>query len=107
MTEDKKNHDFWEPPKSAKIIIVCAACRYGDFIVTGARHWDNIMINTVRKIYGNSSKEVCSKSDQGFIDQYGRFYSRQEAYQIVQENGQPFNAARNTIVGELYSEGLY
>ena len=46
--------------------------------------------------------------EQGFIDQWGRFYTRREAMKIVLENGQRFDKDRNGGNGEdLYSEGLY
>jgi hypothetical protein len=46
--------------------------------------------------------------EQGFIDQFGRFYNRKEAMKAVLENGQPFSLKRNGGSGEeLFSEGLY
>jgi hypothetical protein len=48
--------------------------------------------------------------DQGFVDQYGSFMSRYEAYQIALASGQlryP-EACGNGLDGpKLYSEGLY
>jgi len=96
-----------QQPEDAKVIIVCAANKLGDTTLIGARHCDDIMHSAARRIFGNSTKEFFTKSEQGFIDQFCRFYNRQEAYDIVQKNGQPFDAERNTIIGELYSEGLY
>ena len=97
----------WQPPEDAKIIIVCAANKLGDTTLIGARHGDDIMHKAARLIFGNQTKKFFTDSEQGFIDQFCRFYNRQEAYDIVQKKGQPFVADRNTIVGELYSEGLY
>lgn len=46
--------------------------------------------------------------EQGFIDQWGCFYTRTEAMQAVKASGQPFNIKRNGgNDDELYSEGLY
>jgi len=45
--------------------------------------------------------------EQGFINQFGDFLTREEALTIVQENGQRFNAERNGSTTELFSEGLY
>lgn len=98
----------WQPPKDAKVIIVCAANRTKDgTILAGARHWDDIMRTAAKKIYGGDRSVFGADTEQGFIDQWGRFYNREDAYDIVQKNGQPFNQERNAIVGELYSEGLY
>lgn len=106
MNNPNKTSD-WQPPENTKIIIVCAANKLGGTILIGARHCDDIMHSVARRIYGDSTKMFFTKSEQGFIDQFCRFYNRQDAYDIVQKNGQPFNAERNAIVGELYSEGLY
>lgn len=101
--------DDWEPPKDAKIIIVCAANRFKDgLIIAGARHFDNVMHGNVQRIFKTDNRKYqCSMSQQGFIDQWGRFYNRVDAFKIVQENGQPFNLERNGSDNVLYSEGLY
>jgi hypothetical protein len=50
----------------------------------------------------------CIVADQGFIDQWGQFYTRREAMRVVKESGQPFNLERNGSQDEkLFSEGLY
>ena len=96
--------DYWKEAGIQKPteIIVCAANRYGDLIVAGARHHDRVMNGVLRKIEG-----IPRKGDQGFINQFGEFRTREEAYKIVQENGQPFNQERNGTGDKLYSEGLY
>lgn len=46
-----------------------------------------------------------TQADQGFVDQFGRFYHRVEALQLAKQNGQLF---RNPGAAyELYSEDLY
>ncbi len=98
----------WQPPADARVVIVCAANKLGGTIITGARHYDTIMRSTIKRIYGEDSKMFSTHSEQGFIDQWGRFYNRQYAMKIVQANGQPFDAERNKGNGkDLYSEGLY
>lgn len=86
--------------------IVCAACWKGGFIVTGPRHFDNIMRNEIN----NRMDTFVGWHDakQGFIDQFGGFYDREEAMIIVKASGQPFNIERNGGSNKvLYSEGLY
>lgn len=46
-------------------------------------------------------------AEQGFIDQFGTFYNREEAMQIVLEGNQHFNITRNGGNVALFSEGLY
>lgn len=89
--------------------IVCAACKFGDFVATGPRHFDDTMFNQSEAYYNsiNGEREY-SKWEQGFIDQFGNFYNREEAMKIVKENGQPFDIERNGQQDHtLYSEGLY
>lgn len=42
---------------------------------------------------------------QGFIDQYGKFYDREEAWCVAEKNGQIIRDCG--CPGELYSENLY
>lgn len=105
----KVEQDYWENVSKPQEIIVCAANRHKVFktdILLGVRHWDKLMYNQVKS---NRSWNVFPSSsyEQGFINQFGEFRTREEAYKIVQENGQPFNTERNGCDKELYSEGLY
>lgn len=88
--------------------VVCAANRYGDFVVTGIRHHcpvmrqqiDLIGLNNLRHYAGDTGEE------QGFVDQYGNYLTREEAMVIAQKRGQV------TIGGThdpktLFSEDLY
>ena len=99
--------DYWKDNNIVKPqqIVVCAACKLGELIVCGARHYDTIM---------NLQIDACGRtgwgagSEEGFIDQFGQFLTRKEAMQVVKDNGQPFNKKRNGGSDkELYSEGLY
>ena len=95
----------WIPPETATPVIVCAACKYDDYIFCSPRHLDGISRKMIVRVLG--SNVLWSSFSQGFVDQWGRFYSREHAWDIVQWNGQPFNQERNAVIGELYSEGLY
>jgi len=49
-----------------------------------------------------------SEAEQGFIDQFGNFYNRNEALKTIHCNNlQIINYDRNGSTVELYSEGLY
>lgn len=88
--------------------VVCAANRYGDLIVCGARHHDKIMNKQIAILKALGREMKPTKGYQGFIDQYGVFMSREEALIIAKESGQPFDQERNSGNGKvLYSEGIY
>ncbi len=93
-----------------KPIIVCAAIRDSEnFIITGARHFDDIMHGQLA-MYNAFDNAPSKKWEQGFIDQFGKFHTRTEAMKIVKTGKQAFifNAERNGGNGfDLYSEGLY
>ena len=101
--------------------IVCAACRHPDGrIVTGPRHFDVTMWSQVLRVppheFINRTQFVdvppppevadWGKADQGFIDQYGAFLTREEAWPIADTNGQIIHD-RDWVTGRLHSEHLY
>lgn len=87
-------------------IIICAAIKDNKtgHIFLGARHFDKIMRMQIEK---SCIKPEPPYTEQGFIDQFGEFISREDALEIVKNNGQPFNAKNNGSSKALYSEGLY
>lgn len=99
--------DYWKDNniKKPRQHIVCAANRQGRFIVLGARHFDKLMNDQIGRIPSYLIRS--DKWEQGFIDQFGDFLTREEAMLIVVINGQPFNEKRNGCKSPLYSEGLY
>ena len=50
-------------------------------------------------------KLLDNTEEQGFIDQFGKFYNRKDAYIIAKENGQIIRDLGET--DELFSEHLY
>ena len=100
--------------------IVCAACKVGNIMFVGPRHWDKTMREQVSLLMGEPDKVVAFKKlfdthseylttgkrdEQGFIDQYGDFWTREEAAEIVTLNGQ--HLRNHDHGGMLYSEDLY
>ena len=82
--------------------IVCAANRFENGpILIGARHFDQHM-HIQANYMGVKGSEP---HQQGFVDQYGRFYSRKDAWKIAEKNGQIIRSCG--CDGELYSENLY
>lgn len=92
--------------------VVCAACKYGDLIICGARHFDMVMHSQIRHIREDKlfSFEEAGRAEQGFIDQFGVFMSREEAFEVARAAGQ-LNVRREKTPHpdstELFSEDLY
>jgi len=87
--------------------VVCAAIKFfhndEEIIVTSARHYDPLMRKTI-KLIGIDAK-TCPE-EQGFIDQFGNFLTREEALRIATENNQIFRRCGSDHI-RLYSENLY
>ena len=86
--------------------IVCAANRYNDVIILGARHFDSAMHRQIAQLDSGLKPDSSGKWEQGFIDQFGNFHDRLEAHIIA--------TAANQIIRRvggddyrLYSENLY
>lgn len=85
--------------------VVCAANRYGEgLLLLGARHWDKQMHAMADKIGFNRADY--EREEQGFIDQYGVFLTRAEAWVVAKAAGQIIRRCGGDE-GCLYSENLY
>ncbi len=83
--------------------IVCSAIRHPDGdIICGPRHFDTIMVNQIK----NGSGKKWVQSDQGFVNQYGKFLTREEAWVIADRNNQIVSRCGGDE-GKLFSENLY
>ncbi len=93
-------------------IVVCAAIRAADgSLLLGVRHYSRDMHSQMEARTDGAKFAHRHDEDQGFVDQYGIYMSRAEAYQIANAAGQiryP-HLSRIGLNGELklYSEGLY
>ena len=88
--------------------VVCAALRVGNEIICGPRHYCSIMISQI-KISGLSAGEW-KKAEQGFVDQYDCFLTREQAYVIAKHAGQitdNHDKSHSQIKDILISEDLY
>lgn len=90
--------------------VVAAACKYGDVIFCGARHYDSVMRTQMKHFREEQELELLERGDvkQGFIDQFGVFMDRQEAWKVAWEAGQ-INSCRifSGCWGTLYSEDIH
>lgn len=100
--EEAREYWDWSGIEHPVRIVVCAANRREDgLILCGARHWDGIMCAQADAIGWDDSK----MAEQGFIDQFGIFLTREEAREIALASGQKL---RNPEPEEiLFSEDLY
>lgn len=87
--------------------VVCAANRnrVTGLIICGARHFDSIMHAQMLE-RPELERDDWRKSEQGFIDQFGNFLTREEAYKIAVLNNQRIRRFGGDE-GVLYSENLY
>ncbi len=92
------------PALSLSPWIVCAALRLSSGrVICGPRHFDPIMRT---QIANDTESPAWKFAEQGFVDQYGNFFTRAEALKIAIVNGQ----RRKRCGGdrnELFSENLY
>jgi hypothetical protein len=87
------------PPR----MIVCAANLVKGTIICGARHYDDIMRCQFKLLTDAYKHEDVI---QGFIDQRGKFLTREEAWVIAEAAGQIIRRCGGDD-GVLYSENLY
>jgi hypothetical protein len=82
--------------------VVCAAIRLKlGVVVCGPRHFDA----TMRKVIEKLRLTVCD-AEQGFVDQFGEFLTREQAWDIAKARGQ-IRTDNGICTGTLYSEDLY
>lgn len=92
--------------------IVSAANYHEGFpLILGPRHWDGTMhkqYDMMLKAYGDSCPPPHAFTE-GFIDKFGNFKTRQEAWVIANEANQVIRRCGGDTSkgGTLYSENLY
>lgn len=91
--------------------VVCAAIRAADGdVLLGIRHYSRDMHAQIDARKDGAKFKHRLDEDQGFVDQFGVYMSREEAYQVADEQGQiwDWRACGQGLNGrKLYSEGLY
>ena len=85
--------------------IVCAALKskVSGRVICGARHFDKTMLS---QITHSGGRIEWTNAEQGFIDQFSVFVSRQEAWKIAEAAGQILRRCGGDGKS-LYSENLY
>ena len=96
--------------------IVSAAMKHPhkDVIICSPRHWDTVFRNLYEIVDFDEKPEHPSQWVQGFVDQFGTFYTRVDAYKVAYRRGQVKCAVGSQpplgtegVDIELYSENLY
>jgi len=96
-----------------RTMIVAAACRIVDghvnLIFVSARHFDPLMHNQIDNSILTEDQKSDGPWEQGFIDQWGNYWSRKEAWKMAEKNNQIRRRCGGDTVGggTLYSENLY
>jgi len=104
----------WETYTKPDLYIVCAANRSSvdGYVILGARHFDKRMQMQIRRL----ATKHHEYTEQGFVDQFGDFHNREDAWEIAYNAGQLYRAQRDvekrggnplSPTGTLFSEDLY
>jgi hypothetical protein len=80
----------WQQQNNLPRYVVTAANRYGDIIIVGARHYSPAMRSQLDAIKAAGGGDLVTKyiEEQGFIDQWDVWMSREEAFLVAQYAGQ-------------------
>lgn len=105
------NPDGWCPDRDDvhQPRIVASATRVHGVYLIGVRHWDRLMVSQFTMLKLTPNWDVVPRDEeQGFVDQYGKYYNRVDALAIATAAGQ-VNTIRpkHPSFDELYSEDLY
>ena len=73
---------------AAERVIVCAALKYDDLIIPCVSHWDSYA-HRILVLLGDKKPQVAPTDIvEGFIDNFGDFHGRKEAWVIAEAAGQ-------------------
>lgn len=104
--------DWWDGRKLQRRI-VCAANRFelkdgGVLVIPGARHYSKDMAEVIDQVQDKIVSDPVHGDNQGFIDQWGEYWNRKDAFIIAYHAGQ-VNTIRKkgAPYDTLFSEDLY
>lgn len=88
--------------------VVCAAVTdcVSNLIICGPRHFDTTMRNEIARMSDHVQSQV-KYMEQGFVDQWGKFMTREEAFEVATVAGQIRHKSGNPDSKELFSEDIY
>ncbi|UDY80652.1 hypothetical protein [Shigella phage CT01] len=102
---------YWDENQKYQRRIVCAANRFKlkdgrTLVIPGVRHYSKDMATVLDIVKPQLVTQQVCDDDQGFIDQYSNYWTREEAMIIATYAGQ-VRIERGGSEKELYSEDLY
>ena len=104
---------YWDENQKYQRRIVCAANRFklkdgGELVIPGTRHYSKDMALVLDQMRDKVVSEQVYGDDQGFLDQWGNYFTRKEALIIATHAGQ-INTRRvkSGPADTLFSEDLY
>ncbi|AHI61183.1 hypothetical protein CG98_gp162 [Enterobacter phage PG7] len=104
--------DWWDG-RLLQRVIVCAANRFklkdgGELVIPGTRHYSKDMALVLDQMRDKVVSDQVYGDDQGFVDQWGNYLTRQEALIVATHAGQ-INTRRvkSGPSDTLFSEDLY
>lgn len=104
---------YWNNDKLIERRIVSAANRFelkdgGTVVIPGPRHYSPIMANILDLIKDQIKSTHVYGENQGFIDQFGNYWNREESLIIATNAGQINTVREKTCpLDTLFSEDLY
>lgn len=84
--------------------VVCAAIRKGETVICSPRHFDKLMQKMIEAFTDEGWD--CTDPEQGFVDQFGVFMTREEALVVAKAAKQIIRRCGGDE-HRLYSENLY
>lgn len=102
---------WWEQNPDVALRIVAACNRWKDVYFIAARH-SSVLMTQQQLMYGGLEvlhEYAGDDHEQGFIDQYENFHTREEAAIIAKKNNQLYRASCDgrIVTKYLFSEDLY
>ncbi|ARW58236.1 hypothetical protein [Serratia phage X20] len=104
---------YWWDGRKLQRRIVCAANRFelkdgGTVVIPGSRHYSKDMADVIDLVRDKVVTDHVHGEDQGFIDQWGEYWNREDALIIATHAGQ-INTVREkgAPLDTLFSEDLY
>lgn len=97
---DEGGVPIWERSGTQRVVSMAANIVNG-YLITGNRHFCPIMRMQLDNLALETPYEHCLATDQGFVDQWGVYMTRQEAWEVALAAGQ---IKRVYQEGVLYSE---
>lgn len=88
--------------------VVCAAVKFqtehGEMVIASPRHYDRTCVTMLKELRNHMA---VVEVDQGFLDQFGEYMTREEAFIVASTANQIIRTCGSEHTGRLYSENLY